>query len=151
MTEVALEAVGGGDEAFTEAKLVDYIANLARRAWESEQPFFLSNLAPALKEDGFNYRDVTGDRSLGAWAREVHQDQWTVVRHPQQLSKIGVVPAGVQFSFEEAEATQDPEEPHRSRKKPIVIRFLEELAKLDQAELEKVNIPVSVIVKLLNV
>lgn len=139
-------------EPLNEAKLIAYIANEAQAAWDNnEQPFFFSNLAPALKKDGLNYRDVTGEMSLVAWASEVNQDQWTVVRHPQQRSKVGAVPGDVQFSFEMSDTALGREDPARLRKKPVVIRFLEELAKLDQEELSKVNIPVSVIVKLLNV
>lgn len=150
MTDVANESenlTGPLDEK----KLIEYIAEKTRVAWEEKQPFFFSNVAPSLKRHGLNYREVTGDKSLLAWARDVHQDQWKIVRHPNQLSKVGTVPADSPFSFEEIEAANDGNEPIRSRKKPVVIRFLEELSKLDPDDLDKVNIPVSVIVKLLKV
>ena len=134
-----------------ENALVAFIADRAREAWElKSQPYFLSNLAPALKKAGYTYKDVTGNDGLAAWAEGVEQDQWRFVRHPEQKSKIGVVPAGHLFEFDTREEPRPADEPGRSRRKAVVIRFLEELRRLDQSDLDKVVLPVSVIVKLLD-
>lgn len=151
MTDIHNEEEGVAGHLAEEA-LITFIAERAREAWEArQQPYYLSNLAPALKQAGFTYRDVTGEGSLAAWAEGANQEEWRVVRHPQQTSKIGVVPAGSPFTFDAAEAGASVrDDASRLRKKPIVVRFLEELRKLDQSDLDKIVLPVSVIVKLLD-
>lgn len=145
-------------EALTEERLVQIIAEEAKQAWDSHSTaYLLSLLAPKLKQMGLDYKDVTGADTLSKWATTVSQEKFDVIRDPNTKARIGVVPKGIFFEFSSAQSdhgydqpiSQNRSKPERYRK-PVIVRFLEELHKLSNDELETIVIPVPVIVKLMN-
>jgi hypothetical protein len=145
-------------EALTEERLVQIISDEAKQTWDSHNTaYLLSLLTPKLKQMGLDYKDVTGPDTLSKWATSVSQDKFNVVRDKNAKARIGVVPRGVSFDFSNQELDNNTESlsvrirPKVDRyRKPVVVRFLEELSKLSNEELETVIIPVPVIVKLMN-
>lgn len=145
-------------EALTEERLVQIIAEEAKEAWDSHSTaYLLSLLTPKLKQMGFDYKAVTGSDTLSKWATTVSQDKFDVVRDPETKARIGVVPKGVVFDFASSGSVHGSGQSNatsRSKsdryRKPVIIRFLEELSTLSSEELETVIIPVPVIVKLMN-
>lgn len=155
MTPITNDDVAG---ALTEERLVQIISDEAKQAWDSHNTaYLLSLLAPKLKQMGLDYKEVTGSNTLSKWAATVAQEKFDVIRDPNTKARIGVVPRGVVFDFSDPETDNhsDPvsvqARPKLDRyRKPVIVRFLEELSKLSSDELATVVIPVPVIVKLMN-
>ncbi|RZU36810.1 hypothetical protein EV700_3282 [Fluviicoccus keumensis] len=118
--------------------------------WASRQvPVLLSGLPSMLQEKIPNFRALLGVRTLKVFLQETGGNAgYKLVEHPSQKARIGVIPAAEEYVF--------PSEPQTSTKtikddvrQEAVLAFLRELSKLPDSELDKVNIPVSVLVKLL--
>lgn len=75
-----------------------------------------------------------------------------IVKHPTQYAKIGVVPATADFSYEAADLApaKAPTEQDKLRKScRAFYGFIEAISEFPPDEIEAVNIPTRVIVRLL--
>lgn len=146
-------------EEISEAQLIDFLGERAKVHWEKKgEPYLLSLVSPDLKSDRKTFKDAIGGGSLARWAEGTEQDQFKVVRHPVQKAKVGIIPGDKTYDYPVDDLNEiggghrllaEVSIKGRSRK-PVVVRFLESLSRLDEEDLAKVQIPVSVIVKLLN-
>lgn len=120
------------------------------------RPVLLSYLSKPLKDElgDHDYAELTRGKSLKELIKETEQAYgYRLLEHPTQKAKLGVVPAGKIYNFE----NQSDEKPKRSLRydnfssdQDIVLAFLKLLQKLPPQELEKVIIPASAITLLLN-
>ena len=132
-------------------QLCQTIKEIVDEAWCSqESPVFLSGIPLELirKLPGLDYKSIIGTQSLKAFMAETGGEfGYELVEHPTQRAKIGAIPHGVQFSFPATGSSGDAA-PSRLSSHGDGIAFMKLLGKLSEADLEKVSIPVSVLVKL---
>lgn len=141
--------------------LKNFIAEKAKERWERlSEPFLLSQIPSALREEnGTDYKTILGEERLKSFVRETQASEYYFfVEHPNQKAKVGVVPPNVDFKFPERETREDEKfkkissDPARVRNEEIktIEAFLTLLSKLPDEDLEKVNIPTKVLVKLIS-
>lgn len=130
-------------------KLVTTVKAICEKYWaERNSPVLLSALPKILEGEVPNYRTVLGPRSLKVFIRETEDATgYKLIEHPTQRARVGVAPAAVNFAF-------PPEQPSpktiaAKSNKDATLAFFHALATLPDADLEKVVIPASVLVKLL--
>ena len=120
--------------------------------WDAHhEPLLLSNLPPLLDAIVPNYKEHLGSRTLKAFIKEVAGEvEVRLVEHPTHLAKVAVVPASVSFEFpaEARKISKKPAKQPADGDEPVLV-LLRALALLPPDELDKVNIPVSTLVKLL--
>lgn len=134
----------------TESELKTALRDIAKEHWTKySHPVLLSNLPPLIDEKIQDYKELLRGSSLKSYIiKESGAANVKLVEHPIQKAKVGIVPADTDFQFEpiptDASAARKPKfDPS------ILLTFLNELSKLPDTEIEKVNIPVSVLVKLI--
>lgn len=130
----------------TELELQAALRDIAKEHWATySHPVLLSNLPPLIEEKIQDYKKLLRGSSLKAYIKESSAANGVkLVEHPTQKAKVGIVPADIDFQFEpiptDASAARKPKfDPS------ILLAFLNELSKLPDTEIEKVNIPVSVL------
>lgn len=119
--------------------------------WDiNKRPLLLSNLPGLFTEQQVDYRAELNGETLKSFVRRTSNDAtYKVITHPVHRAKIGLVPPQVDFTFE-----VDPEPAKEAASSAIppvqndAIVLLSILSKLDPEDLEKINIPVSVLAKL---
>lgn len=131
-------------------QLSTIIRDISKTYWEMQKaPILLSALPPLLVREVPNYREHLGKRTLKAFINETSvAGGYKIVEHPTQQARIGVTLADIDYEF--------PEEPLNPTKtassennQQATLAFLRVLATLPDAELDKVVIPTSVLIKLL--
>ena len=142
----------GNGMAQTKSELSNEIINLTKSCWDSSaEPLLLSNLGPALKSSGIDYKAILLEQGLGNFISHDIPDL-KIIKHPTQYAKIGVVPATADFSYETAESApaKEPTEQDKLRKsRRAFYGFIEAISELPPDEIEAVSIPTRVIVRLL--
>jgi len=142
----------------SKAGIIEFVKSIAAEKWDRDRsPYLVSDIGNDLKAEGISYRDVIGEETnLAGFLRENARDKFKVVVHPVQKAKVGVIPPDQDYSFERGVTTSPEAGEKRSErtrrqtpKKYIVLNFLEALAELDESEIEKIQIPLSVLAKLL--
>jgi hypothetical protein len=136
----------------SKAELSAEIIELAEACWDtSAEPLLLSKLGPALKNGGFDYKSILLEQGLGSFiSNEV--DELKIVKHPSQYAKIGVLPAAAEYSYEEYKAPSTNELTEQDRlikSRRAFYDFIKAISKLPPEDIEDVNIPTRVIVRLL--
>lgn len=138
--------------------IIAFARSRAEAAWEkNQQPYLLALLSPELSKEGVDYKEVLGGQRLkdflGAAVAQIK-----LVSHPNQKSKIGIIPADKDYMFPVAAAEAAPvaaekapaeERSGRSRRRYIVSQFLQLIAELDDGEAAQVQIPTHILAKLL--
>lgn len=136
--------------------IIDFAAAQAAKEWDEKQrPYLLARLSPDLAAQGIEYKEVLGEQKLKDFVRT--SDKLKVVVHPNQRSKIGLIPPDQDYTYP-AEAIAAPEavavppRPDRSnasRRRYIVSNFLQLVSELDEAEAAQVQIPTHILTKLM--
>jgi hypothetical protein len=137
-------------------ELSKFIADRTRQEWElTQEPYLLAKIPPALQGQGKNYREIIDPMTLKQFVSSL-TDTVQLVQHPTQKSKIGLIPNGATYSFAnlyQGGATSVPSNKQKSsysrNPKNVILNFLQALSHLEAKELEKVQIPISVLVRLL--
>jgi hypothetical protein len=144
----------------TAPAILEFAAQRAKESWdERQQPYLLARLSPDLAREGVDYKSVLGEVRLKDFFQSAG-DQIRLVIHPTQRTKIGLVPAGIEFEFapaaagapssgRSAEPMTDPLRASAARRRYIVSNFLGLLAELDDEDAAQVQIPTVVLTKLL--
>lgn len=143
-----------------ELSLKEALKKIADEYWgERKQPLLLSALPEKLSDAVGDYKDVIGNRSLKSFILSSGEGfGFKLIAHPTQSAKLGLLPVEANFEFpaeEEAPqqraivATQERTRERGIRSQEPVLTLLRALRALPAEELEKVVIPVSVLVKLL--
>ena len=135
-------------------ELVNALAKLSFTHWEEKKaPLLLSDVPRSLELEypHIDRASVLGEQSLKAFAKETAGDNsYRVIEHPTQRPKVGLLPSGNPFEFE---VLEEKDAPHSKRSnsgnRETVFRFFKLLASLPSNDLEKINIPVSVLVKMM--
>lgn len=138
--------------AHSKKDLANKIIELSAKHWDDlPEPLLLSRLGPDLKAAGFDYKEILEGSGLRHFIdREV--SELTIAQHPQQYAKLGVHPEDESFSFADApvETKPKPTELDKLRKnRRAFYGFIQALSELPPEEIEDVNIPARVIVRLL--
>lgn len=147
---------------FTTDELRNFLIRRTQETWSGEaRPFYLAMVQPELLREGKDYKSAIGEETLSHFAKEI--DKLELIRHPTQLAKIGLVPAGSGFTFEDTATTETPKstepisrgEPaykgRVSRSEKTVLDFLRLLGKLDDNDIEGFNIPAKVPAKMVRI
>ncbi|MFP3678427.1 hypothetical protein SB725_15025 [Pseudomonas sp. SIMBA_041] len=119
--------------------------------WDANQkPLLLSNLPVIFAERQVDYRTELDGETLKSFVRRTAGDAtYKVITHPVHRAKIGLVPPQVEYKFvDDAEPAQEAAASEIAPVQNDAIALLNILSKLDPEDLEKINIPVSVLAKL---
>lgn len=138
------------------------ISEFVEEAWKADaQPVLLSNLGMELRRGGVDYKTVISGKSLSTFISE-QVDQVTIVQHPTEKLKLGVIPRGESFEFQvgasdakdpsEAETgsnSTQPKNTHVAESRRALYAFIHQLSKLPASERDGVNIPINVLIRLM--
>lgn len=127
------------------------LKDIAEEHWNLYKcPILLSNIPYVLKEKVSNYKEVLKDVSLKAFIKEsAGEFGYKLHEHPEQKAKVGIIPANEHYEYEIQDVTDSKIALGSNKREELLISFFKSLSTLPKEEIEKVNIPVSVIVKLL--
>jgi hypothetical protein len=140
----------------TTGALSEFITSKTKEHWDDTQtPWLLADVAPALREEGFDYKALIAPLTLKQFAAGM-SGKVKVIQHSTHKAQIGLVPDGATYSFEQkasepkggSKDEPGPKHPPRSNKY-VVLNFLQALSSLSDEDLEKVVVPTSVLAKLL--
>jgi hypothetical protein len=131
-------------------KLETTVKVISEKHWaERQAPILLSALPRLLEGEVPDYRTALGPRTLKAFIRETGEAAgYKLVEHPTQQARVGVAPATASYEFPAELHTSTKTVPAKSNQ-AVTLAFFRALATLSDADLDKVAIPVSVLVKLL--
>ncbi len=136
----------------TEDTIINFLTAKANAAWEDKQPYLLSFAGPDLTDAQIDYRSVLDGERLKAFVeRTSGEGGYQLVKHPHQKAKVGLVPHGAEFQFDDLDQEEPVSwdssrstQPHGS----TLLDFLNALSKLPPEDLDGVVIPTRVLVKL---
>lgn len=138
-----------------ETPIVEFLAAKAKAAWdapEDSRPYLLSFTGPDFHDAGIDYQTaLCGERLKAFVERTEGENSYRVVKHPTQSAKIGLVPWGVDFQFEDAGAPASRTRDRQDRpmiRGSILVEFLNALSILPESDLDGMVIPARVLVKL---
>lgn len=145
---------GGRDRvSATEDTIIHFLTAKAKAAWEEEQPYLLSFAGPDLTDAQIDYRSILDGERLKAFVeRTSGEGRYQLVKHPHQKAKVGLVPHGTEFQFDDVEQEESSVSRDTSRSTQpqgsTLLEFLNALSKLPSDDLDGVVIPTRVLVKL---
>jgi len=143
--------------------IIKFAVDRTQAHWEvARQPYLISSLGTDLKSAGFDYRSLLGEVTLGSFFSSRATDV-KVVRHPTLKAKVGLIPATENYEYPAEDILPGADQvgslraversAHTIDRRPrnarhVVMNFLEALGSLPEDDLQRVNIPVSVLAKL---
>lgn len=127
------------------------LKQIADEVWAAEQkPILVSELSVRLKRlsPDADYKGGLGKQSMKSFILDSAAEfGYQLFEHPTQRAKLGLAPASVQFAFPDEQKEERAAEVN-TKGKGDGVALMRLLAKLPDADLEKISIPVSVLVKL---
>ncbi|WP_158824216.1 hypothetical protein [Granulicella sp. S156] len=137
----------------TEDTIIEFLKDKANAAWKDQKPYLLSFAGPSMVEAQIDYQAILNGERLKAFVeRTAGEGRYHVVKHPHQRAKVGIVPSGIQFEFEDAvheEVASAPRPVHgESVQGAALLSFLGALSALPAKDLDGVVIPTRVLVRL---
>jgi hypothetical protein len=139
------------------SELADYIVSRTNQEWqENAFPYLLSRISPELDKSNVDYKPLIAPQTLKNFTLTLG-DRVRLVQHPLHRARIGLVPAHVDFEFDSPNLSDvsSPAAPRSDSKRRLkvqpryaVLNFLEALAELTPEEVDKVQIPISVLAKI---
>lgn len=135
---------------------IEKIKSIVDSHWaESNQPILLSNLQPKIIEQitKEEYEKLLNGKTLKKFLEETSSNEvgYRVVIHPDQPAKVGAVPFGTDFYYGKVtsnKVTPSIDKEATTKKPNRAVALLRILSLLSDDDLEKINIPASVFVKL---
>lgn len=134
--------------------VLDHVQKIVGEHWlATREPLLLSLVAPDLMLHGIDYKQLLGTVRLSEFLGANADGRLKLVRHPIKRAKVGLIPIGEEFEFEPEPAS--PPRPttsaaaKRRSGRYAVLDFLDALADLPPEELDKIVIPISSLVRLL--
>lgn len=119
--------------------------------WKSKQkPILVSDLPTQLIRlaPEIDYKSVLGTQSMKSFIKGSSAEfAYQLIEHPTQQAKLGLAPADVQFSFPVEPKEEKATEGKTTKGEREGIALMRSLSKLSDSDLEKISIPVSVLVK----
>lgn len=137
---------------YDEEKLGKDLKQLAEEAWSrNNAPILLSGVPDGLKRANggvvVDFRSVLDGKSLKQYIKDTEaRFAYKLVEHPSKKAMIGLIPSGFEYEF--PAALNDKKTSRYSACKDEGLALINALAKLSDEDLEKISIPVSIIVKL---
>ena len=124
---------------------------IADEHWKNQScPILLSGLHPLLIARIADYKNILNGKPIKQFIQETgNAHGYKLVEHPTQKAKIGIIPVDTQYAFPATAEQLQPTSTDNTKGSAALISFFKALGNLPDEEIEKVNIPVSVIVKLL--
>ncbi len=114
--------------------------------WQSkEEPLLLSSFPMFWKKD--DYEGILDGKTLKQFLQASSEGCFRIIEHPTQKAKVGLIPFNENYVFSEEIASKDNAQQYNKEK--ILLAFLNSLKDLSDKELDSINIPLSVMVKLL--
>jgi hypothetical protein len=134
-----------------QSDLIPAFKNVVEKYWnENGRALLLSNLPPLLEIAAPDYRETLGKKSLRSFISETEDAGcYKLVTHATQRSRVGFIPAGENYEFDQVEAASEAAPGKHSDRRAATLAFLHALKACSPAELAQIEIPVSVLVKLL--
>lgn len=135
--------------------LIAFLKRKTAEEWETrQQPYLLSLVRTDFPDGDEVYEAILAGERLKAFAKRTASDAgYKVVEHPRQKARVGLVPSAAEFawgddmSFGKGKAATSDDGP--VEKAPAQFQsFLHTLAALRDDELDQMNIPLKIIVKL---
>ena len=138
-----------------EAWLKALVARRTKETWGQRRPYYISFIGTDAAKEAVDYRSIIAPLKLRQWALTVQIDEVKVVAHPMHKAQVGFVPADEEFTFGDEgvnSTTQStpitkPSSVNETRRSTL--QFMKALSMLSDEELDKINIPVRTIVRLL--
>lgn len=133
-------------------RMIAFLKERTDEAWANGGPYFLSNAGPDLTAADITYRDIlNGEKMKDFIVRTAGEGGYQLIQHPVQRAKLGLVPAGETFTFEDRSeetgfAPQNVEVD--GRRGAQLLAFLDSLSRLTREDQDEVVIPTRVLVKL---
>lgn len=141
-------------------ELLEVIKAKVADKWKADgNPLLTSFIGTQLSRDGINYREILEGGNLTEFIR-VNHDAFKIVKHPTQTAKIGVIPSSENYSFayfENSDGISPPsgsdymigDETRLRRTRGAFYAFVRAVSELKHEEIASINIPMPVIVRLL--
>lgn len=124
-----------------------YLKESVAENWQkTEEPFLLSSIGAKFTKE--QIKQNTGGLSITAWIRKnLDLLELKLISHPTQKEKIGLIPKNETFSYEKTEVSTTNT---NLTDRELTLSFIELLQKkCTPKELEEINLPLKVLVKLL--
>lgn len=135
-----------------EMDLKNAIVKHVGQEWRQGRILLTSHLGHLLRDDEIVPSEIIIGKSVTNFIRE-SVPEVEVVKHPSQRAKIALIPKGEKYSFEsEVVESVDIEDDHSDtlkKSRGAFYAFVREISRLPASEIDKVNIPFSIVVKLL--
>lgn len=140
--------------------IIEFADIRAKQSWEKfGKPMLLSLLGSELSALNREYGDLIEPLKLREFLTANSQDKFAIIQHPTQKPKVGLIPYGKEYVFpiedhEEGSAPDQYQElgrtpNRRTQGKYVVQNFLDLLANLDHEDVQRVQIPIDVIAKMI--
>ena len=133
--------------------LIRFIEDKATAKWEDDKlPYMISSIATDLVPDDVDYKSIISPLRLKQFLETEHFQRVKIVNHPLHRAAVAIVPKDAPFSFPDQstiEPSAAPPEASR-RKRSRAVGLLEALSELSAEDLNRILIPVDLLVKLHN-
>ena len=132
-------------------KLSAAIRAFSEARWsDRHEPMLLSALSPLLEKDLPDFKTSLGTRTLKSFVKETGEvGGYKLIEHPTQRARVAVVPVAAEYEFRQEEPRAPRGETSGPKNQEATVAFLRALATLPSEDVDKVVIPVSILVKLL--
>ncbi|NNP77041.1 hypothetical protein A7P54_11500 [Acinetobacter sp. Ac_3412] len=127
--------------------LDNYLRERVSENWQkTKEPFLLSSIGSAFNKE--EIKQSTGGLTISTWIRNnLDSLELKLVSHPSQKEKIGLIPKSETFSYEDDEISINST---NLTDRELTLSFIELLQKkCTPKELEEINLPLKILVKLL--
>jgi hypothetical protein len=129
------------------------LKEIASSHWTKyQQPVLLSNLPALLASKNSNYKELLNGKTLKQFVIETAtNNSYKLIAHPTQKAKLGVVPLpeGNNYIFPDSQIIDKNAFNFDSTSEKTLLEFLKALKKLPEQDIKNINIPVSILVKMI--
>lgn len=137
----------------TQDELVNHLKSIADDYWQSKKtPIFLSQLVPTLiaRAGNADFRVALGTQTLKSFIKSTSEmGRYRLIEHPTQIAKVALAPIDAEFEFSQSGTTEGVSNAIPTQRRPNkAIALLDILSTLPDEEIQKITIPISVLVKL---
>ncbi|KPW57628.1 hypothetical protein [Pseudomonas syringae group genomosp. 3] len=130
------------------------IKAVAKDYWDThKKPLLLSNLPPVLEAKAPNFKSILGSQNIKSFIKDYATEMDVrLIEHATHKAKVAVAPLTATFDFptESTAESKNVKTPRSALKgDKAVLALLHSLSSLSDEDLDRVSIPVSVLVKMI--
>jgi hypothetical protein len=144
----------------TPQAILEFADARAKQSWEKfKKPILLSLLGSELSVLNPDYNELIEPLKLREFLTANADENFSIIQHPHQKAKVGLIPTNETFAFpveEKVELTKldrhtrtEQSGHRRAQGKYVVQNFLDLLSNLEAEDVERVQIPIDVIAKMI--